>query len=203
MGRAVVFTAGIIAYDLLCYFSITHPLPHLAAALAVSPVLLVLGGLAWRTLGRLMAGLTLAAGTVALWFLWDDLEHNFPLVLLAQQLSMWGVLCLMFARTLRAGRTALCTEWADRLHGPLTAAEQRYSRRVTQGWSLFFAAMGIISALLFVLAPPHTWSAFNNLWSLPLVAAMFVGEYLVRLKALPHTAHAGLLAALRLYSVRR
>lgn len=202
MARVAWFTAGIIAYDLLCYFSITHPHPDLAAGLAVSPVLLVLTGLAWRTFGGLTAGLALAAGMAALWLLWADLASNFPLLLLAQQLVMWGVLCLMFARTLRAGRTALCTEWADRLHGPLTAAEQNYSRHVTVVWSVFFAAMGILSALLFVFASPHTWSAFNNLWALPLVAAMFVGEYLVRLRALPHTAHASLFAALRLYARR-
>lgn len=203
MARAVGFAAGIITYDLLCYFSITRPHPALATALAVSPVLLGLGGIAFRAFGRVMAGLTLAAGVIALWFLWDRLERNFPFLLLAQQLSMWGILCFMFARTLRAGRTALCTGWADRLHGPLTPAERRYSRHVTLAWSVFFAAMGIISAMLFAFASPQVWSAFNNLWSLPLIAAMFIGEYLVRLRALPHTAHASLFAALRLYAARR
>ena len=203
MPRAVLLSAVLVIYDLSCYLSTTHSLPALAAGLALSPALLVLGGIAWRSLGRGVAAMLLVVCVAAMWALWPSLVHNAAMLLLVQQLTMWGLLCLMFARTLRAGHTPLCSEWADRLHGPLTAAERRYSRRVTLAWSLFFAAMGLTGALLFLFASPRSWSAFNNLWSLPLIAAMFLGEYLVRHVVLPDTAHAGLLAALRLYAARR
>ncbi|MBS0612919.1 MAG: hypothetical protein JSS24_07095 [Proteobacteria bacterium] len=203
MSRAVLLTAGLISYDLLCYYGTTRQAPALTTGLALAPAILIVTGLAWRARGRAGALIAALACASALWPLWQLLTRHFPLLLLAQQLSMWGVLFLMFARTLRAGRVPLCTEWADRLHGPLTSAERRYTRRVTLAWSLFFAGMGFIGALLFLIAPPHYWSAFNHLWALPLVALMFLGEYVVRHVALPTTAHAGLLAALRLYAARR
>jgi len=203
VSRAVLLTAGLISYDLLCYYGTTHEAPALTTGLALTPAFMIVIGLAWRARGKTGALVAAAACAAALWPLWRLLTQHFPLLLLAQQLSMWGVLFLMFARTLRAGRVPLCTEWADRLHGPLKPAEQRYTRHVTLAWSLFFAGMGLTGALLFVLAPPRYWSAFNHLWALPLVALMFLGEYGIRHVALPSTAHAGLLAGLRLYATRR
>jgi uncharacterized membrane protein len=46
---------------------------------------------------------------------------------------------------------------------------------------------------MFLLAPLTVWSAFANFGVLPLVAAMFVGEYLVRGRAVPDAPHASLL----------
>ncbi len=204
IGSSVLLVAaGAFAYDLLCYFGTTHSLHALTTALALAPILVVLIGLAWRTRGLPGAAAALATGVAATWLAWHALERNSPLLLLTQQFSLWGLLFVMFARTLRAGRVPLCTALADRLHGPLTPAEERYTRRVTVAWSLFFAAMGFTGVLLFFDAPPRVWATFTNLWALPLVAAMFVGEYALRHLVLPRTTHAGLLDALRLYAARR
>jgi uncharacterized membrane protein len=48
------------------------------------------------------------------------------------------------------------------------------------------------SALLFALAPLGVWSLFANLLTLPLVAAMFVAEFLVRMRVCPELGHGGL-----------
>ncbi|MFO1206780.1 MAG: hypothetical protein U1E63_13825 [Burkholderiales bacterium] len=199
----LVLAAGAVAYDLACYFGTAHSVPVLAASLALTPLLLMLTGLAWRVRGATAAAAVAAIAVAAISLTWPALERNAPLLVLIQQIAMWGLLFVMFARTLCAHRVPLCTEWADRLHGPLTPAEQRYTRRVTLAWSLFFAGMGIAGVLLFLSAPLRVWAAFTNLWALPLVAAMFVGEYAVRHRVLRSTAHASLFAALRLYAARR
>ena len=43
-------------------------------------------------------------------------------------------------RPVACGKAAcrLCTQLADKVHGPLSALELRYTRRVTAAWTLFF-----------------------------------------------------------------
>ncbi|MFO1466305.1 MAG: hypothetical protein U1F35_07695 [Steroidobacteraceae bacterium] len=200
----LVVALGAVAYDLCSYLSMTRRAPHgLAAALALLPALIALLGLTWRTRWRLAGGLAACAAGLALVRGWSMLEDHAALIFLCQQLSMWGLLMFMFARTLRQGRTPLCTGWADLLHGPLSSAELRYTRAVTLAWAIFCAAMALTGLLLYACAPASAWAAFNNLWTLPLLALMFVGEYIVRHRMLPDTAHVGLFEALRLYAASR
>jgi len=104
---------------------------------------------------------------------------------------------------LRAGDVALCTRLADRLHGPLNAAEIRYSRRVTLAWTLFFALMTATVAVLYVSVPRPVWSAFVNFAALPLIAALFAAEYVVRGRVLPHTERRGIWATMRVFWASR
>ncbi|MEZ5706657.1 MAG: hypothetical protein R3E56_16175 [Burkholderiaceae bacterium] len=64
--------------------------------------------------------------------------------------------------------------------GALSDKQVRYTRRVTLAWSLFFAAMVVVSVGLFLWAPLPVWSAFATLLGGPLIGAMFVVEVLVR-----------------------
>ncbi len=57
---------------------------------------------------------------------------------------------------------------------------ETYTRRLTAAWCVFSAAQLLVSALLLAFAPLDTWSLFVNLLNLPLLAAMFVGDYLLR-----------------------
>jgi hypothetical protein len=103
-------------------------------------------------------------------------------------LSHWAIyasLLTTFALTLRQGHTPLITAMAGRLHGKLLSDEIiRYTRKVTIAWCLFFAAQLLTSVLLFVFAPLTVWSFFVNVLDIPLVVAMFAGEYAYRLHAL-------------------
>ena len=45
--------------------------------------------------------------------------------------------------------------------------------------------MASVSTALFLVAAPALWALFANVLSAPLVLAMFVGEYGVRILALP------------------
>jgi len=74
-----------------------------------------------------------------------------------------------------------------------------YARQVTVAWSVFFAAMALVSTVLFFLTPLVTWSIFSNFMTWPLVALMFIAEYWVRKWLLPEMRHAHILDAVRAF----
>lgn len=91
-----------------------------------------------------------------------------------------------FMSTLAPGRTPLITAISHAMSdGPLSPARQRYTRRVTIAWSMFFVAMATTSALLAVYASKEAWSLFANLISYALILAGFMVEFLVRVIVLP------------------
>jgi uncharacterized membrane protein len=171
----------------------------LGAALALAPIAVVATLLAWRTVPPAVVVL-LSAGLAGLIVgLWPVLRQNYPLVNLVQDSSVYGLLGFTFGRSLMPGRVALCTQLADKEHGPLSAQEVRYTRQVTAAWTVFFLVITAASILLFVAAPLRIWSLFINFCVLPLVGAMFIAEYQVRRRVLPGVKRTGLLAALRVY----
>jgi len=81
----------------------------------------------------------------------------------------------------------------------LTPQHEIYARQVTVAWTLFFAVMVLISTVLFFLAPLATWSVFANFMIFPLVALMFLAEYLVRRRVLPNLPNSNILDAVRAF----
>jgi uncharacterized membrane protein len=102
-----------------------------------------------------------------------------------------------FGRTLRPGNEALITRLATYVHGALPDEIKGYTRRATWAWCLFFAGMALVSVLLFALAPLATWSLFANVLNLPLVAAMYLGEYAYRRLRYPDFTHASIATVIR------
>jgi uncharacterized membrane protein len=86
-------------------------------------------------------------------------------------------LLTVFGASLAPGRKPIITVLAEASRGTLPPALLRYTRRVTWAWCLFCAAQLAVSLLLLLLAPVTVWSAFVNLCNLPLLAAMFCGEF--------------------------
>lgn len=168
----------------------------LGIALALAPLLVGLVWLsartrhpAWVKLSALAAALGLAAlaarrGTLAV-----SLLYPLPSIL------AYGGLLWIFARTLVPGREALVTRLARHVHGTLPDDITAYTRQVTWAWCVFFAAMGLISVLLFAFASLGAWSLFVNVLGLPLICAMFVGEYIYRVLRYRHFSHAPLFAS--------
>jgi uncharacterized membrane protein len=171
----------------------------LGAALALAPIGVVATLLAWRTVPPAVAVLLYAGLAGLIVGLWPVLRQNYPLVNLVQDSSVYCLLGLTFGRSLMPGRMALCTQLADKEHGPLSAQEMRYTRQVTAAWTIFFFVIAAASILLFVSAPLRIWSLFINFCVLPLVGAMFIAEYQVRRRVLPGVKRTGLLATLRVY----
>lgn len=139
LGIAVLVTG----YPLLAHF--TNESSHrgnLGALVAMAPVVLIALVLAWRSRRRLLMLGMLALLGVALWTWWPALEHHYGVVYWLQHMGMQLVLCIVFGRTLIAGRKPLCTRFAEAVHPPLTPQHEIYSRQVTVAWTVFFCRDG-------------------------------------------------------------
>jgi len=201
--RIVAIGALLVAYTSLSHYCNTHGVRGLGAVLALAPAVAFLLTVLRHTVPTYIVVLAAALGALLLYDNWPILEKNFSVVYLLQECGMYGLLAAGFGRSLRAGEVALCTRLADKLHGPLNAAEILYTRRVTLAWTLFFALMGLTVALLYVTAPRPIWSAFVNFLATPLILAMFAAEYVVRGHVLPHTVRRGMWASVRVFFASR
>lgn len=190
----------VVAYALLSHYGNSVAKTHdLGVGLALGPVLIVGVLLVWRWTHALVALLFGAAMVVLLRHYWPVLERNFSVVYLLQEGGFYSLMALSFGQSLLRGRVALCTQLADKVHGPLTFQELIYTRRVTAAWALFFALITAVTLVLFVFAPLRTWSLFANFCVVPLIGLMFVAEYVVRRRVLPQVQRQGILAAVRVY----
>ncbi|WP_374410752.1 hypothetical protein [Hydrogenophaga sp.] len=152
----------------------------------------------WRTTRRWIA-VALAVGlAIALATLWPWLLTQVALLFLIEQLGVYALLAALFGRSLRGPGESLVTQLARRVHGGvLSAAQERYTRKVTVAWTLYFIGIGLSSVLLFVFAPPAVWSLFANVLAGPLIGLMFVAEFLCRRVALAGEDNAGFADAIR------
>lgn len=174
--------------------------PSIGASLSLVPI----AGLAFwavRQSRRQQTALA-AAGTavVALWIGWPELERHFPGVFFIEHAGANVLLAIAFGRTLVGNREALCTRFARLVHGTLPAEVERYTRRVTLAWAVFFAAVFVLSCLLYLGGFLAAWSLLANILSPLLVAGMFVVEYLVRHRVLPQWERTGILGGIRAFT---
>ena len=193
----------LVGYTCLSHYCNTRGAYRLGAILALAPAAAFVFTVLRHTVPPFIVLLAAAIGGLLLYDNWPILEKNFSVVYLLQECGMYGLLAAGFGRSLRTGDVALCTRLADKLHGPLNAAEIRYTRRVTLAWTVFFALMGVTIVVLYASAPRAVWSAFVNFLATPLILAMFAGEYAVRRRALPHTERRGIWATQRVFFASR
>lgn len=198
--RPAAIVAFVALYAALSHYSNTVATARdLGVCLALGPLLAVALVLLWRSAGAKAALPAAAAAALVLRHYWPQLEENFPVVYLLQEGGFYGLMAASFGRSLFGHRTALCTQLADKLHGPLTAQELLYTRRVTAAWVLLFVLIAAATLGFFVFAPLRTWSLFANFCVLPLIGLMFAAEYAVRRRVLPDVQRPGILAAVRVY----
>ncbi len=201
-GRRLQYPAAcslVVAYAGVSHYCNSAGAHDLGAAVGLTPLTLFILVLAWRYLAPPPAAAVSAALAAVLFYVWPVLAKNFSLFYLVQESSVYGILGLTFCRSLRRDEIAVCTRLADKVHGPLSRQEVRYTRRVTGAWSIFFFTVSSVSILLYLAAPLRIWSIYINFCVLPLVAAMFIGEYLVRRRVLPQIRRVGLMATVRVY----
>ncbi|RYF36430.1 MAG: hypothetical protein EOO21_01975 [Comamonadaceae bacterium] len=195
VGVAVV--AGFAAYAVMSHRAASAPHPGLLeASVLVGPVMAFALLAAWRSSARrawLCLWLAVAAG---MFLARDRLLTGSAWVLLAQHVGIHVALCIAFGRTLAAGSVPMVSRLAERIHGDLSPRVRSYTRNVTRAWVVYFAGMAAASVLLFVFAPLDAWSVFINFLSLPLLLAMFAGEYIVRIVRIPPEERAGFLQSL-------
>jgi uncharacterized membrane protein len=190
----------VVAYAALSHYSNTTAKTHdLGVGLAVGPILTVGLLLLWRWTHWGVALLAAAAVAALLRQYWPVLEGSFTWVYLIQEAGFYSLMAASFGQSLLGDRVALCTQLADKIHGPLTPQEVLYTRRVTAAWALFFILIFLVTVGLFLFSPLRIWSLFANFCVLPLIGLMFVAEYAVRKRALPQLRRRGILAAVRVY----
>jgi uncharacterized membrane protein len=194
----IAVAALLIGYAALSYYSNSTPdAKGLGVGLALGPVLLIGLILVWRWTRPLIATLVMVSVGAVLYRYWSALEGNYEWADLAQQCAAYGLLAFSFGRSLMPGRTPLCTQLADKLHGPLVPEEITYTRRATAAWTVFYLFVAAAVAIIFFAEPLSVWSMFVNFATYGLIALMFIADYSIRHHTLPRVPRSGILAALQ------
>lgn len=174
-----------------------------AALAAVLPVVLAGVVLFWPRLVALWRAAGLLAVAALLVALWPLLKSNAVLLYYMEHVGGLLVLAALFGRTLAGPGDALITSMARAIYGgTLSERKRRYTRQATLAWTIFFLANIVLSTALFLLAPVRIWSFYAHLLMGPLVALMFLGEHLVRLRVLPPEERPSLADVVRAYRQR-
>ncbi len=178
---ALAAGAGLVAYSLLSYGLMAFAPDRAWTVLALFGPLLValaLAGLQRRHLPTLLGCALLALALLLVWRRGGVDVHRLYVL---QHVAIHAVLGWGFAITLRPGAKALITALAEQVHAePLSEGQRRYTRHITLGWALYFAAMVLLSLGLYAWASWEAWSFFSTLVTPAAVAAGFVVEYLWR-----------------------
>ncbi len=190
-----------VAFAVLAHAAILDGLPPTAGALlSLVPVAAFVLWTARRSRHRRGILAALAAAAAGLWLGWDTLERHFPELFFAEHAGINLLLAIVFGRTLAPGREPLVAHFARLVHGQIPPEVERYARRVTLAWTVFFAAIFALSCTLYIGGFLAAWSLLATIVSPILVAAMFVGEYVVRHRVLPHWERVGILGGIRAFS---
>lgn len=200
VGAIVLITVGL---SLIGHHLATESRPSaFSYVFAVGSIAAFGIALCWSGRWRWPATLAIVAAAAALvrWLLDEQVDARW--LYLLQHAGMMTALGLLFGLSLRPGRRSLITTLALRVHGELPPGLLRYTRQVNWAWTLFFATMLTLSLLLWWLGPPGWWSVLANFLTLPAVALMFIGEYLIRLWRFPDFPHASLMDGVRAFSRR-
>ena len=189
-----------LAYSLLAHFASVQPKPGFWEVLLALFLLLTLAfSLAWRSAHRYGLLALCLAGVAGLACMGDWLLLHYQWLFFLEHAGTQSLLCLLFGRTLAVGQTPLVSRFAAAVHGPLQPHLQRYTRRVTWAWTLYFGAMASLSVLLFSFAPIAWWSTFANVLGMPSMVLMFVVDYVLRRLLLPPQDVTGLWQAVQAY----
>jgi uncharacterized membrane protein len=204
-GRRGSWTAVVVVlsvgFAVLAHAAIIDGVPPaVGAVLSLVPVGFFLLWLVRRS-GRPVLGFAaVAAAAAALFFGWETLEAHFPDLFFVEHAGINLLLAIVFGRTLLGAREPLVSAFARIIHGAIPPEVERYTRKVTAAWTLFFASLFATSCALYVGGFLGAWSLLANILSPVLIAAMFVVEYAVRLRALPNWERVGILGGIRAFS---
>jgi uncharacterized membrane protein len=205
-SRALAATA-IIVIGAVAYFYLMHAFADDADAATRTLALTIIAWLgffavfAWAA--RKWVALLLLIAPIPLVYVFYDALRTMPWLNLVPNTLIYASLSLLFGRTLIAGRTALITQLATRIHGSLPAPIERYTRQTTWVWACYFVLTILVSWVLYFAVSFEAWSVFSNLLSLPLLIALFVGEYVYRRLAFPWFEHVSIAAGVKAFTAHR
>jgi uncharacterized membrane protein len=199
--RGLSITVMIVIYAVLVHHvNASGQASTLGAVLALMPIFLLIITVAVKATSRVAGISLLLIGGIASWLAWPLIKQHTGFVFWMQDIGLLLVLLMTFGWTLQKDRKPLCVHFAEMINGEALPAEhERYAHKVTVAWVAFFAMMIITSTLLFFMAPLATWSIFVNFLTLPLVALMFMVEFMVRRRVLADLPTGHILDAVRAY----
>lgn len=200
-GGIALAAIATVAFGVGVHLALVNHIPPAAGALLCLVPLtgFVLWGLK-HPRHRVLFGCGVAAVAAILWMRWDILEAHFPDVFYVEHVGINLALALLFGRTLVGGREPLVGTFARVAHGYTTPALQRYTRRVTIAWTLFFLGMALASTVLYAMKWMAAWSLLVNAGSPTLIALMFLVEYAIRHRVLPDLERMGIFGGIRAFS---
>jgi uncharacterized membrane protein len=173
-----------------------------AVAALLGPLVLAVGGVAWRQ--RHLPTLLLCGAVLGglVWVGASGQAQSIHRLYLLQHAGIHFALGCAFAYTLRPGAAPLITALAARAHGAMTPVKALYTRRVTVVWACYFGMMVVLSMALYAWAPWWVWSMFANLATPMAAIGLFVGEHWLRYRLHPEFERATLGQAVRAYADR-
>ena len=154
-------------------------------------LLLATGARGWHR--ALLATSAAAAGAI---LAFDDGRAG-ALLAYGQPVLVNAALCYLFGHTLLGGRRPLINRYMLAIRGAVDAPTALYGRRLTQLWTLLFAALALESLLVARFASGETWSLVTGMLNYLIIVVVIVVEYRVRLHVLSHLTHPGFTAFLR------
>lgn len=122
-----------------------------------------------------------------------------PVLYLSQHVAINLMLGWWFASSLREGRVALITRLASLVHRDMTPPMLAYTRNVTRAWVLYFVAISLVSLVVFIGASFEAWAWFANFATPLALAAMFIGERVIRYRLHPDFERSSVADAIRAY----
>jgi uncharacterized membrane protein len=188
-----------VAFAIAAHVAIVEGLSAIGALLSLVPVTILVLAFARRNRRPANAIAALALVGLGAWLAFPSLELHFPDLFFLEHAGGQLLLAVLFGRTLRHGEEPLVARFARLMHGEIPAYVARYCRRVTAAWTIFFCSLFALSFSLYVGGYLAAWSVLANILSPLLVGAMFVIEYLVRMRALPDWERVGLLGGVHAF----
>lgn len=200
--RNILIAAAGALYLAIGYVATTAPHPPLfTVLLGLAPLCALALTTAWKSKTRLPLLLLCIAGTLAIAMNLGALRDHAAWIYFIQHAGAMTLLGITFGSTLGSSHaSALCSRIASFIVvESLDADYLCYTWKVTLAWTIYFAISAALSVLLFFFAPIEAWSIFANLLTPLSLGAMFVVEYLIRLRLLPDGPRVSVTATIQAY----
>lgn len=200
--RTILATAAGALYLGIGYVATTadHP-PAAAVLIGLAPFGAAALAAAWNAKARWPLLLVCAVFVLAIVMNLDKLRNHVAWLYFIQHAGAMTLLGITFGSTLSRGHAAaLCSRIASFIvPEQLDADYLLYTWKVTLAWTIYFAISATASVLLFFLGPIEAWSVFANLLTPVSLGAMFVVEYLIRLRLMPDAPRVSISATIQAY----
>ncbi len=174
---AVLTILSVVCYPFLVYWGLLHLEPRHLGGLLLLLVLLRISTLPHFTWERIRALLP-TLGTVSL-VTALVVATNERLMLLLYPVLLNLALCLSFAWTLKQG-PSMIERFARLQEHDLDERGQRYCRKVTVIWCVFFVLNASIAMSLVWKGTLAQWTLYNGVISYILIGSLMAGEWLYR-----------------------